>query len=103
MQALSPQQSKAYAHAQAALEPIGESFQVDDSIATLIEVVEFHYETTLALFRRLEPVTGQVLVGDPMLAGGADKVPLALRIDAQRDQLAKLTHAMQATIRALQI
>ncbi len=103
MQALSPKQSKAYAHAQAALEPIGESFQVDESIASLIEVVEFHYETALVLMRRLEPVTGAVLVGDPCLAGGVDKVPLALRIDAQRDQIAILTHSMQATIRALQI
>lgn len=103
MNTLNPQQSRAYAHAQAALQPVAESFQVDESIASLIEVVEFHYETALVLMRRLEPVTGAVLVGDACLAGGADKVPLALRIDAQRDQIAVLTHSLQATIRALQI
>ncbi|HEY0586239.1 MAG TPA: hypothetical protein VGD52_08920 [Pseudoduganella sp.] len=98
-----PKSSTAYAAAQNALQPVAESLQVDDSLISLAEVLEFNVETVHALLRRLEPVTGEVLVGDPGFVSGIAKVPLALRIDAARDALAILTNEVQATIRALQI
>jgi hypothetical protein len=96
-------QTKSYAAAQSALQPISESLQVEESLQSLLEVVEFHTETVLALMRRLEPVTGEVLIGDSAFGVGIAKVPMALRIDAQRDYIAKATAGLQATIRALQI
>jgi hypothetical protein len=98
-----PQHSTAYAAAQSALSPVSESLQVEESLQSLLEVVEFHTETVLALMRRLEPVTGEVLIGDSAFGCGIAKVSLALRIDLQRDLIARATAGLQATIRALQI
>lgn len=98
-----PKSSTAYAAAQNALQPVPESLQVDDSMILLAEVVEFNIETVRALLRRLEPVTGEVIVGDPGFSSGIAKVPLAVRLDGQRDMIATLTNEVQATIRALQI
>lgn len=93
----------AYASAQSALQPVSESLQVDDSLISLAEVIEFNIEIVRVLLRRLEPVTGEVIVGEPGFSTGIAKVPLALRLDGQRDMIATLTNEVQATIRALQI
>jgi hypothetical protein len=95
--------TSAYKASQSALQPVAESLQVEESLQSLLEVVEFHTETVLALMRRLEPVTGELVFADQGLSTGIAKVSLALRIDTQRDNIAKATAGLQATIRALQI
>jgi hypothetical protein len=99
-----PNQSRAYSAAQSGLNPVPETLQVEDSLEALREVVEFHSETVLALIRRIEPLTGEVMVAG--LAGVSPSIPkvqLAFRIDTQIDRISNTTGAVQAAIRALQI
>lgn len=101
---LAPKQTTAYAAAQNALGcPVVESLQVDESLDSMREVVEFHMETVRALLRRLEPATGELEAGIDPCAGGFSKVALALRIDCNRDQICRLTAEVQTAIRQLQI
>lgn len=101
-------QPNAYDRAQSAIgAPAAETLQVDESINSLGECVEFHMETVRALLRRLHPVTGDIAQGVGATAGGAIpqpcKVPLCYRIDNRRDELHELTAEVQAFIRALQV
>lgn len=98
-------QKPTYDRVQSALGgPEADTLQVDESINSLGECVEFHLETVRALLRRLHPVTGDLSY--PESACGDKqriKVPLAQRVDNRRDELHGLTAEVQATIRALQI
>lgn len=103
----SKQMQEARLAAQSALQPISETLQVDESLESLGECVEFHMETVRALLRRLHPVTGDIVQGVGVTSGGASpqpcKVPLCYRIDNRRDELHELTGEVQSVIRALQI
>jgi hypothetical protein len=101
-------QKPAYDRAQSALGcPAVDTLQVDESVNSLGEAVEFHMETVRALLRRLHPVTGDIVQGVGVTSGGASpqpcKVPLCYRIDNRRDELHELTGEVQSVIRALQI
>jgi hypothetical protein len=114
-----PQRGDAYATAQSALQPVSEALQVDVSISSLDNSVEFLVETVQALLRRIEPVTAVAISGIGTLTGtftgsvncssgiiGAatfTKAPLAMQIDVQYDRIAALTKEVQTAIRALQI
>jgi hypothetical protein len=102
-QCSAPKNSPAYMAAQSAMQPIVETLQVDESLNTLREVVEYHIEIVEALLRRIEPATGELGVSEESCLVGIAKVPLALRVDNQRDRIARLTDLVQTAIRQLQI
>lgn len=96
----------AYDRAQNALgSPVGETLQVEDSLLSLGDTVEFHVETVRALLRRLQPVTSDMCEANCATTGVSQpiRVEIARRIHNRRDELQDLTHEVQNVIRALQI
>jgi hypothetical protein len=95
-----------YDRAQSALGgPVPETLQVDESIISLGDAVEFHVETVRALLRRLQPVTSDLCeaVAGTTCVPQSNRVDVARRIHNQRDELQYLTSEVQNIIRALQI
>lgn len=96
----------AYDRAQSALgAPVTETLQVEDSILSLGDAVEFHVETVRALLRRLQPVTSDMCEAIAGAAGAPQpiRVEVAQRIHNRRDELQDLTREVQNVIRALQV
>jgi hypothetical protein len=98
-----PKSTSAYAAAQNALSPVPESLQVDESLDTLRDAVDFHIQMVEALLRRIEPATGELMATVDGCLTGVSKVPLALRVDSQRDRLVRITQMVQTAIGQLQI